>query len=81
MKIAVKDHAEFQRLIIMNGHSIRSFAAEAKVSHGYVSQIISGDRNPGPKTAKKFSDALNKDFDDLFFIQDVHKSAQNKNSA
>lgn len=81
MKITVKDTVEFQKIIMMVGHSIRSLAKESELSHGYVSQIISGDRHPGPKTAKKLAETLNKEFDDIFFIQGGNKSEQKKNKS
>lgn len=84
MKIFLKSVEEFQKMLIVKGFSIRSFAKEAGLSHPTVVQIIKGYRNPGPKTAQKIAAALDVNFDDIFFIKNVHQSEQkekNKNTA
>lgn len=82
MKISVKDNEALKKLIIMDGHTLRSFAKKIGVSSPYVVQIVNGDRNPGPQIAKKISESLNLEFEDIFFIKCGNKSNHpKKNSA
>lgn len=76
MKIKIRDAKQLQELIIKSGYSIRGFGIAAGISHGHISQFISGKRNPSPQSAKKMADALRKDFEDIFFIESGYKSDQ-----
>lgn len=51
---------------VVAGMSQRDLATKAGLGNGYVSQIERGLVNPGPKAARKISDALGIAFDDLF---------------
>lgn len=81
MKITVKDSDELMRLIIMSGNSIRSFSKQISMGNGHLSQIINGKRHPNPQTARKVSDGLNKEFEELFFIQSGNKCVQENKTA
>ncbi|MFD1776701.1 helix-turn-helix transcriptional regulator [Paenibacillus rhizophilus] len=81
MKIQVKDAQVILELMIKKGQSQRQFAKEIDVSSPYFSQILNGNRNPGPAIAKKICDALDAKFDDIFFINNGYKSEQKSKSA
>jgi DNA-binding XRE family transcriptional regulator len=74
MKIKVKDREKLNTLLVVNGFSKRSFGRAIGVSESYGIQLINGNRNTSPKTAKKVIDILGVKFDDIFFIDFVHKS-------
>lgn len=80
MKIALINSDDFMRMIMVAGHSYRSFGRASGVSHHYIAQIAKGEKVPSPKIAKKIHVALDKDFEDIFFIDDGNKSDQ-KHSA
>lgn len=68
MKITLKEPHEFKALLAVKGYSQRSFGRSLGVSESYSSQIVNGVRNPSPKTAKKITDLLEVEFDDIFLI-------------
>lgn len=76
MKIKVKDVEYFKRLLLMSGFSQRGYGREIGISEPYANQIANGTRNPGPKIAKLTAELLEVEFDDIFFIEDAHKSDQ-----
>lgn len=76
LKIIIRDTKQLHELIIKSGFSIRGFGVAAGISTGYVNQVLNGKRNPSPQTAKKISDALRKEFEDIFFIENGYKSDQ-----
>lgn len=76
--IKFKDPTTFEMALMKLGYTQRSFAKKIGISSPYLSQIIKGDRNPSPKVAKKIFDALEKNFDDIFFIHLDNKSYQTK---
>jgi putative transcriptional regulator len=76
MTIKLKDAAAFRKELIMRGYSFNEFARVAGISGPYVAQIANGTRNPSAKVAKKISNALNVEFDDIFFVDDACKSYQ-----
>lgn len=78
MKIALVDPSDFQKRILISGHSYRSFAKEIGISSPYIIQIANGNRNPGPKIAKKIVDGLKAQFDEIFFVDSGCKSDQTK---
>lgn len=77
MKICIKDN-KFKELLIRKGMSQRGFAKEIGISGPYMSQIVKGNRHPGPQISKKICDGLEVGFDDIFFIQNGYKSKQTK---
>jgi len=81
MKIVVKDIALLNELMLKKGFTQRSFGREIQISPAYSHQVFSGKRNPGPMIAKKISDALDVQFDEIFFIQSACKSEQERQTA
>lgn len=69
MKILLKDLDSFEELLIRKGHSKRSFAEAAKIGQVTALQIANGNRNPSPRIAKRITDALEVEFDDIFEIE------------
>lgn len=59
---------EIVRARIRAGMSQRELAARAGLGNGYISQIERGLVNPGPKAARKITEALGADFDSLFEV-------------
>ncbi|WP_245809823.1 helix-turn-helix domain-containing protein [Cohnella massiliensis] len=76
MKILVKDVGELKKLLLIKGFTQRSLGREIGISEPYATQIVNGTRNPGPQIAKKITDALDVDFDTIFFIDSGCKSNQ-----
>jgi len=73
MEIGVKVKV-LQETRIKKGYTQRALARKAGTSHSYISQIESGDRTPGPKIAQVICNALEVNFDDIFFIKSGCKS-------
>ncbi|WP_242057505.1 helix-turn-helix domain-containing protein [Halobacillus yeomjeoni] len=57
------------RLLIGEKWSIREFSRECGISQPYLSQILSGKRNPSTVVAHKVSKALGMKLEDIFFIE------------
>lgn len=64
--ISFIDVDSFLLELIKKGYTQRSFARKIGISSPYMSQIINGSRNPGPKVAKKVCDGLSVCFDEIF---------------
>lgn len=79
MKINFKDPNEFKKLLLMNGFSQKEFADTIGISAPYFSQVVSGERTPSGKLARKIVEKFNLEFEDIFFINDACKSYQNRN--
>lgn len=71
--IRVKTHL-FTRARVLKGLSQRELAQVVDYSIGYVSQVERGVSHPSPQAAQQFCRALNKPFDDLFYLDYVYKS-------
>ncbi len=71
LKFELKKPNELQILIALNGKSVRGFSEEIGISHSFLSQVISGKRNPSAITAGKISKGLNKEIEDFFLIKVV----------
>jgi transcriptional regulator with XRE-family HTH domain len=76
MKIVLKNVKDFKRLLLVKGYSQRGLGRAIGISEVYATQISNGTRNPGPEIAKKITDLLQVEFDDLFYIDDARKSKQ-----
>lgn len=74
--VLVKDIERLKNIIIKSGFSYRKLAKEANCSQTQISLIIKGERNPSPETAVNICKALNKSFDEIFFIHNDCKSKQ-----
>ncbi|MGE7667380.1 helix-turn-helix domain-containing protein [Ureibacillus composti] len=69
VKFELKDNQNIKLMIALKGKSLRSFSKEIKVSHSYLSQIINGKRTPSAGVARKISDGLSKEMEDIFLIK------------
>lgn len=67
---------EFARARIVKGLSQRELAQQVGYSVAYVSQVERGMRHPSPQAAWQFCAVLEKTFDDLFCLLNIHKSEQ-----
>lgn len=81
MKIKLRDVDRFKTLLMVSGHSQRSYARAIGISEPYANQIANGTRNPGPKIAKDTADLLEVKFEDIFFIEYACKSEQERKQA
>jgi putative transcriptional regulator len=59
---------------IKKGFSQRELARKTGLSCSFISQIEKKNRNVSPSTAKKICDALEVDFEDIFFTKSVSSS-------
>ena len=73
MRIILKDCEKFLRLILIKGYSQRSFSRKLGYSEPYINQIIKRERNPSGQTAKRISELLEMEFDDIFKIENDNK--------
>ncbi|MBB3868702.1 helix-turn-helix transcriptional regulator [Caldifermentibacillus hisashii] len=69
MKIVFKDAEQFQITLIRKGFSQRQFSKKIGISEAYLHQIINQKKNPSPAVAKKITEHLELDFDDIFTVQ------------
>lgn len=76
MKIRLKSPITFKKNLLTKGYTLKSFASEAGMSTGYLSLILREDRHPSPGIAQKILAVIGAEFDDIFFIEDVHQSKQ-----
>ncbi len=74
--VILKDAEEFKDIVIRSGFSYRQLAKECSCSQTQISLIANGERNPSPETAVNICKALNKQFDDIFFIKSDFKRNQ-----
>ncbi len=74
--VLVKDLDDFISKIVENGYSYRQLAEKAGISQTTISLIVKGERNPSPDSAAKLCQALNCQFEDIFFINNDYKSNQ-----
>ena len=66
MRFKLKDPQKFLIYIGYLGQTQRKFAANAGVSHSYLSQLINKKRSVSPVVAAKISKAANKQIKDIF---------------
>lgn len=76
VKIKVKEINKLKELLVIKGFSQRSFAKKINISSPYLNQIVTGERLPSAKIAKKITDELGVSFEDIFFIDFVYNSIQ-----
>lgn len=74
--IILKDEIKFRETITKAGYSYRQLAKEVGCSQTQISLIANGERNPSPETAVNICKALEKQFDDIFFINSDFKRNQ-----
>lgn len=75
--VMIKDIDNFISKIVKKGFSYRQLAKEAHCSQTLISLLAKGERNPSPENAINICNALDCNFDDIFFINNVDKSKQN----
>ncbi|MGG1519740.1 helix-turn-helix transcriptional regulator [Paenibacillus oryzisoli] len=68
IKITAKSEA-FIKARITKGFSQRELARHSGFSHAYISLLERSIKNVGPSTAKKLSELLEKEVEELFEIQ------------
>ncbi|WP_419744466.1 helix-turn-helix transcriptional regulator [Staphylococcus sp. LKG3-1] len=65
MSIYIKNHY-LKKVMFLRGYNLSQLAIETEVSLSYMSLIINGKRNPSAKLAKKISDVLDVEIQELF---------------
>lgn len=68
MKISLKDAHSFNELMIKKGYSKTGLSKAVQLSQPTITQISNGTRSPRPETAKRISEVLGVQFDDVFKI-------------
>ncbi|NRF90852.1 helix-turn-helix transcriptional regulator [Paenibacillus frigoriresistens] len=68
MKILAKTDV-FIKARVIKGYSQRELAKHSGLSHAYISLLERSIKSVGPSTAKKLSDLLEKDLEELFLIE------------
>jgi transcriptional regulator with XRE-family HTH domain len=76
--ITVKDEVKTRLLIAECGYSLRQFGEKIKVSHCYLSQVLSSKRKPSPEVAQKIASGLDLKIKDIFLVEMVGKSTTPK---
>jgi transcriptional regulator with XRE-family HTH domain len=66
--IAIKNIDELQKELIKKGLNIRDFSKMIEISYPLAHMILTGKRNPSPRTAKQIIEYLKVEFDDVFEI-------------
>lgn len=74
--VIVRDEEMLRNEIIKSGFSYRQLAREVGCSQTQISMILKGERNPSPENAVNICRALNRSFDDIFFISTDYKRNQ-----
>lgn len=74
--VIVRDEEVLKTAIIKAGFSYRQLAKEVGCSQTQISLILKGERNPSPENAVNICKAINKRFDDIFFINTDYKRNQ-----
>ncbi|MCA1202400.1 helix-turn-helix domain-containing protein [Priestia flexa] len=69
MKIILKDTEQFRITLIQKGFSQRQFSKNIGMSEAYLHQIIRQKKNPSPAIAKKITDQLELEFQDIFKVE------------
>jgi putative transcriptional regulator len=59
----------FIKARVIKGYSQRELAKHSGLSHAYISLLERSIKSVGPSTAKKLSDLLDKDLEELFLIE------------
>jgi putative transcriptional regulator len=76
--VYIKNLDDFIERIVIAGFTYRELARKADSNPTSISLLAKGERNPSPKLAINICKALQCNFDDLFFIQNVDKSKQSR---
>lgn len=65
---------ELRGYIAKRGYSLRGFSKHSGISISYLSLIVNNKKIPSPKIAKRISDSLNVDIEELFTFKDEEES-------
>ena len=76
--VYIKDIDKFIEKIVTAGFTYRELAKRVHSSPTSISLLTKGERNPSPELAVNICKALGCTFDEIFYIQNVDKSKQNK---
>ncbi len=68
VRLGVKAEPSVRILVAKKGYSLRACFERISVSHGYLSQVLNGKRNPSPVVARKIAEGLDQDIEDIFFV-------------
>ena len=68
LKVRIKDQKAFKIIMIKKGFTQRGLSKAANISDTTINHLINGKRCCSPEVAAKIRNALNLEFDDLFFI-------------
>jgi putative transcriptional regulator len=68
IKILAKTEV-FVKARVIKGYSQRELAKHSGLSHAYISLLERSIKSVGPSTAKKLSDLLGKDLEEIFRIE------------
>lgn len=71
--IIVKNPQKLKEDLTSNGNTITLTAEKLGCSKAYISSIVTGTRNPNEKVAIGICELLERQFNDYFYIQSVHK--------
>lgn len=74
--VCVKDLENFTERVVKEGLSYRQLAKKCNTSQTTITLIARGERNPSPELAVSICKAINCQFDDIFFINNVYNSKQ-----
>lgn len=74
--ILLKDKEKLKVDMIQKGLTISALARKIGCSKATISGILHLVRNPSPKIAVKICEQLQKQFDEYFFVEGVHKKEQ-----
>ena len=74
--IVVINKEKLREDMIKAGFSMTSLAKKIGCSKAHISSIVNHERNPSAIIAVKICEQLQKQFDDYFFIESVHKKKQ-----
>jgi transcriptional regulator with XRE-family HTH domain len=69
-----KDKKETLLKIAKTGNSLREFSKKIGVSQGYLSLLLTGDKNPSPTVANKIAEGLGLQVEDIFLVCVIDKS-------
>ena len=71
--IVVKNPQKLKEDLTSDGNTITLIAEKLGYSKAYISSIVTGTRNPNEKVSIGICELLEKQFEEYFFIQSVHK--------
>lgn len=69
LSITLKDSVETRLEIAKKGFTIRGFSRHINVSPGYLSEVLSGKKEPSASFAHKVAYGLNEDMENIFLIK------------